>query len=71
MSSLLSADATESNLAEFISVDYDAENKQAVISIDRDGAAEQYQSEQLVVLLNQQDAFKLEDLVQHNQIIIG
>ena len=71
VSSLLSADATESNLAEFISVDYDAENKQAVISIDRDGAAEQYQSEQLVVLLNQQDAFKLEDLVQHNQIIIG
>ena len=71
VSSLLSADATESNLAEFISVDYDAENKQAVISIDRDGAAEQYQSEHLVVLLNQQEAFKLEDLVQHNQIIIG
>ena len=71
ISSLLSADATENNLAEFVSVDYDAENKQAVISIDRDGSAEQYQSEQLVVLLNQQDAFKLEDLVQNNQIIIG
>src|SRR5690606_11639198 len=71
ISSLLSDDATTSNLAEFVTVEYDAENYQAVISIDRDGSAEQYQSESLVVLLNQPKALDLDDLVQNNQIIIG
>lgn len=71
ISSLLSADATASNLAEFVTVDYDAENDQAVISIDRDGSMDQYHSEKLVILLNQPNAFDLDDLVQNNQIIIG
>ena len=71
VSALLSDDANASNLAEFITVDYDAENDQAVISIDRDGSAEQYQSENLVVLLNQPNAFDLGDLLANKQIIIG
>ncbi|MDD2947100.1 MAG: type I secretion C-terminal target domain-containing protein [Acinetobacter sp.] len=71
ISALLSADANESNWSDFITVDYNAENNQAVISIDRDGSAEQYHSENLVVLLNQPNAFDLDDLVQNNQIIIG
>ncbi|ODA13303.1 hypothetical protein BBP83_07660 [Acinetobacter celticus] len=71
VSTLLSDDANASNLAEFITVDYDAENDQAVISIDRDGSAEQYQSENLVVLLNQPNAFDLGDLLANKQIIIG
>ena len=71
VSALLSDDANASNLAEFITVDYDAENDQAVISIDRDGSAEQYQSENLVVLLNQPNAFDLADLLANKQIIIG
>src|SRR5699024_4728913 len=71
ISALLSTDATESKWSEFITVDYNAENDRAVISIDRDGSAEQYHSENLVVLLNQPNAFDLDDLVQNNQIIIG
>ena len=71
ISELLSDDANESNLSEFITVDYDAENDQAVISIDRDGSADQYHSEELVILLNQPNAFDLDDLVQNNQIVIG
>ena len=71
ISELLFDDANEGNLADFITVDYNAENDQAVISIDRDGSMDQYHSEKLVILLNQPNAFDLDDLVQNNQIIIG
>ena len=71
ISALLSSEANESNLAEFITVEYDANNAQANIAIDRDGSAEQYHSENLVVLLNQPNTFDLDDLVQNNKIIIG
>ena len=39
ISSLLSDDATEANLAEFVTVAYDEETDSAVISIDRDGTS--------------------------------
>lgn len=69
ISSLLSDDATEANLAEFVTVEYDAENDQAVISIDRDGSGETYESQDLVILLNQTSKVELDDLINNNQII--
>ena len=71
ISSLLSDDATEANLAEFVTVEYDEETDSAVISIDRDGNESTYELTNLVVLPNQSKAFDLDDLVQNNQIIIG
>ena len=69
ISSLLSDDAMDSNLAEFVTVEYDAENDQAVISIDRDGTGTDYESQNLVVLLNQPNKVELDDLINNNQII--
>ncbi|MQW92007.1 type I secretion C-terminal target domain-containing protein, partial [Acinetobacter sp. dk771] len=69
ISALLSDDATDANLSEFVTVDYNAESKEAVISIDRDGEAPTYQSQPLVTLLNQPTAFDLEQLLNNNQII--
>ena len=69
ISSLLSDDATTNNLAEFVTVEYDAENDQAVISIDRDGTGTDYESQNLVVLLNQPNKIELDDLINNNQII--
>ncbi|WP_180046297.1 Ig-like domain-containing protein, partial [Acinetobacter sp. YH12117] len=69
ISSLLSDDATDANLAEFVTVEYDEQSEQAMISIDRDGKAETHQSQHLVTLLNQPTAFDLEQLLQNNQII--
>lgn len=69
ISSLLSDDATTNNLAEFVTVEYDAENDQAVISIDRDGTGTDYESQNLVVLLNQPNKVELDDLINNNQII--
>ncbi|WP_162689786.1 type I secretion C-terminal target domain-containing protein, partial [Acinetobacter sp. CFCC 11171] len=70
ISSLLSDDATEANLAEFVTVEYDEETDSAVISIDRDGTlGTEYESQDLVVLLNQTSKVELDDLINNNQII--
>lgn len=70
ISSLLSDDATEANLAEFVTVEYDEETDSAVISIDRDGTSgTEYESQDLVVLLNQTNKVELDDLINNNQII--
>ncbi|WP_180106894.1 MULTISPECIES: cadherin-like domain-containing protein [unclassified Acinetobacter] len=70
ISSLLSDDATEANLAEFVTVEYDEETDSAVISIDRDGTSgAEYESQDLVVLLNQTNKVELDDLINNNQII--
>lgn len=70
ISSLLSDDATEANLAEFVTVEYDEETDSAVISIDRDGTSGlKYESQDLVVLLNQTSKVELDDLINNNQII--
>ncbi|WP_213033252.1 Ig-like domain-containing protein [Acinetobacter amyesii] len=70
ISSLLSDDATEANLAEFVTVVYDEETDSAVISIDRDGTSgPKYESQDLVVLLNQTSKVELDDLINNNQII--
>ena len=70
ISSLLSDDATEANLAEFVTVAYDEETDSAVISIDRDGTSgTEYESQDLVVLLNQTSKVELDDLINNNQII--
>ncbi|WP_180035390.1 MULTISPECIES: type I secretion C-terminal target domain-containing protein [unclassified Acinetobacter] len=70
ISSLLSDDATEANLAEFVTVEYDEETDSAVISIDRDGTSgTEYESQDLVVLLNQTSKVELDDLINNNQII--
>ncbi|WP_180094739.1 MULTISPECIES: type I secretion C-terminal target domain-containing protein [unclassified Acinetobacter] len=70
ISSLLSDDATEANLAEFVTVEYDEETDSAVISIDRDGTSgTEYESQDLVVLLNQTRKVELDDLINNNQII--
>ncbi|MCL6241463.1 Ig-like domain-containing protein [Acinetobacter amyesii] len=70
ISSLLSDDATEANLAEFVTVAYDEETDSAVISIDRDGTSgTEYESQDLVVLLNQTSKVELDDLINNNQIV--
>ncbi|MBU3847400.1 MAG: BapA prefix-like domain-containing protein [Candidatus Acinetobacter avistercoris] len=71
VSNEVSDEINASNLAEFMTVDYDAENDQAIISIDRDGSAGQYQSENLIILTNQPNAFSLDSLLNSNQIIMG
>ena len=71
LSNEVSNEINASNLAEFMAVDYDAENDQAIISIDRGGSAGQYQSENLIILTNQPNAFSLDSLLNNNQIIMG
>ena len=67
--SQLLLEANEENLSDFVKVDYDADQNKAVISIDRDGTANKYQSQELLILTNQSTAITLEDLLQNNQII--
>nr|WP_306670452.1 type I secretion C-terminal target domain-containing protein [Acinetobacter sp. YH12082] len=70
ISSLLSDDATEANLAEFVTVEYDEVSESAVVSIDRDGTSgTEYESQDLVILLNQTSKVELDDLINNNQII--
>ena len=70
LSALLSDAATLNNLGEYVSVNYDANTDQAVISIDRDGAASAYQSQDLLILTHQTTDVTLNDLLKNNQIII-
>ena len=70
VSALLSDDATETNIAEYVSVNYDANAQTATISIDRDGAGQAYQNADLLILTNQSSNVTLEQLLQNNQIIV-
>ncbi|WP_111860268.1 type I secretion C-terminal target domain-containing protein [Acinetobacter sp. CFCC 10889] len=70
ISDLFDNNANFENLSEYLTVSYDADADQAVISIDRDGKATQYQSAELLVLNNQMTDLTLEELLQNNQIII-
>ena len=70
VSALLSDDATQTNIAEYVSVNYDANAQTATISIDRDGAGQAYQNADLLILTNQSSNVTLEQLLQNNQIIV-
>ena len=74
ITALLSNEVHESNLSEFITVDYNAENDQAVISIDRDGAANGTSGTTHdwadLLIIEGKTASELQDLI-NNQIIIG
>ena len=69
-SALLTDAATLGNIGEFVTVNYNAENDTAVVSIDRDGTAAVYQSQDVLVLSNQVTNVTLDDLLHNNQIII-
>ena len=71
---LLEGDLTEDNLSQvskFISVEYDSEQQQATIFVDRDGADVHYGLEKLAVLVDQPNHFGLKELIDNQQIIIG
>ena len=70
VSALLSASANATNIGEYLSVQYDADKDQAVISIDRDGAAIDYQAADLLILSHQKIDITLDELLKNNQIII-
>ncbi|MDM1758552.1 MULTISPECIES: type I secretion C-terminal target domain-containing protein [unclassified Acinetobacter] len=70
VSALLDHNASLENINEYLKVSYDAEQDQAVISIDRDGTGTNYQSADLLILNNQTTDLTLEQLLQNNQIII-
>ncbi|MCH4244593.1 Ig-like domain-containing protein, partial [Acinetobacter gerneri] len=70
VSALLSDDATQTNIAEYVNVNYDANAQTATISIDRDGAGQAYQNADLLILTNQSSNVTLEQLLQNNQIIV-
>jgi hypothetical protein len=70
ISSLLDHNANLENINEYLTVNYDAEQAQAVISIDRDGQAAHYQTAELLVLNQQTTDITLEQLLQNGQIII-
>ncbi|WP_180045317.1 MULTISPECIES: Ig-like domain-containing protein [unclassified Acinetobacter] len=70
VSALLDHNASLENINEYLKVSYDAEQDQAVISIDRDGTGTNYQSADLLILSNQTTDLTLEQLLQNNQIII-
>ena len=53
ISALLSDSATAENINEFVQVTYDAVNDTATLSIDHDGTAAAYQSQDLLILTNQ------------------
>lgn len=70
VSALLSDAADNSNLYDYIFVDYDEVKETATISIDRDGVLKDtYQKQELLVLTNQKQAFDLDDLLANNQIV--
>lgn len=69
-SALLTDAATLSNIGEFVTVNYDAENDTAVVSIDRDGTASDYKSQDVLVLTHQYTDVTLDELLKNNQIII-
>lgn len=78
VSRLLSDFATESNLHDYIFIEYDSEKDIATISLDRDGKGELdsngelkdiYDKQELLVLTNQKQAFDLDDLLANNQIV--
>ena len=58
-------------VSKFISVEYNAETDTATISVDRDGAGNKYNSENLLHLTNQDTAITLDELLANNQIVIG
>ncbi|RZG88375.1 type I secretion C-terminal target domain-containing protein, partial [Acinetobacter sp. WCHAc060033] len=70
VSDLLDNNANFENISEYLTVSYDANADQAVISIDRDGTAGSYQSTELLVLNNQTTDVTLDELLKNNQIII-
>ncbi|WP_213073250.1 Ig-like domain-containing protein [Acinetobacter wuhouensis] len=70
ISNLLDNNANFENISEYLTVSYDADADQAVISIDRDGTAGSYQSTELLVLNNQTTDVTLDELLKNNQIII-
>ncbi|AXQ21593.1 type I secretion C-terminal target domain-containing protein [Acinetobacter wuhouensis] len=70
VSDLLDTNASLENINEYLTVSYDADADQAVISIDRDGTAGSYQSTELLVLNNQTTDVTLKELLENNQIII-
>ncbi len=68
-SDLMSSNST--NVEKFIKINYNSDTDSATISIDRDGDADRYQSENLLILTNQSSEITLHDLLNNNQIIIG
>ncbi len=70
ISELLSGQSVDaSNIDQYVSIMYDAENKVAIVSVDRDGAGSGYTSNPLLILTNQTTEFTLEDLLNNQQIL--
>ncbi|WP_213066193.1 calcium-binding protein [Acinetobacter sp. CFCC 11171] len=70
VSSLLAnQNVTSANISQYVSVLYDANNKVAIISIDKDGTGNTFETTPLLVLTNQPSTMTLDDLIQNQQLI--
>ena len=61
--------ADQSNIADYITVEDDG-NGNAVLKVDRDGTGTTHQASDLLIIENQA-GLSLQDLLDHNQIVIG
>ncbi|WP_335953198.1 type I secretion protein, partial [Acinetobacter higginsii] len=61
--------ADKSNIADYISVEDDGQGN-AVVKVDRDGTGTTHQPSELLIIENQA-GLSLQDLLDHNQIVIG
>ncbi|OTG86054.1 Ig-like domain-containing protein, partial [Acinetobacter sp. ANC 3813] len=70
VSSLLAnQNVTSANISQYVSVLYDAANKVAIISVDKDGTGSTFETTPLLVLTNQQSTVTLDDLIQNQQLL--
>ena len=66
---LLDSTATELNIHDYLDVQYDESTQTATLTIDRDGQGTHYQTENLLLLTQQNTKFDLDELLKNNQII--
>ena len=59
----------QSDIKDFVNVQYDAASKTATISIDRDGKEAGFQSEKLLILQNQNQDITLDDLLNGKNLL--
>ena len=59
----------QSNIKDFVNIQYDSASKTATVSIDRDGTATGFQSEKLLILQNQNQDITLDDLLNSKNLL--
>ncbi|OTG91203.1 Ig-like domain-containing protein, partial [Acinetobacter sp. ANC 3832] len=69
LSHLLDSTATTLNIHDYLDVQYDESTQTATLTIDRDGQGTHYQTENLLLLTQQNTKFDLDELLKNNQII--